>query len=264
MSSPLSDAELIALAERLESAVRDRAEIDRITAEYADLTVDEAYSIQQALMRFAERRGDRVVALKGGLTSKAKQITMGVHEPIYGFITESMVLDEGEPLKIGELIHPRAEPEIAMFLRSDLRGPGVTPEQVLEATEAVAPAIEIIDSRYRNFNFTLVDVVADNASSSRIVVSSQRMKPSDLDLRLLGMVFEKNGEVVETGAGAAILGHPAIAVAWMANKLAEVGRYLPAGQFVMPGAVANAHPVAPGDEVRVSYDRLGELTLRCE
>jgi 2-oxo-3-hexenedioate decarboxylase len=259
----LTDEQLIALAERLDAAQQGREEIARITREHPELDVNEAYAIQRSLRRFTERRGDRVVAIKGGLTSKAKQITMKVHEPIYGFVTERMVLEEGEELRTGELIHPRAEPEFAFFLSKDLRGPGVTPEQALEATEYIAPAIEIIDSRYENFDFTLVDVVADNASSSRVAIGSQRVRPDELDLRLIGMVFEKNGEIVETGAGAAVLGHPAIAIAWIANKLAEVGDYLKAGDFVMPGAVANAHPVAPGDEVRVSFDRLGSFTLKC-
>jgi 2-oxo-3-hexenedioate decarboxylase len=174
-----------------------------------------------------------------------------------------MVLEEGEPLATSALIHPRAEPEVAFVLAADVRGPGVTAAHVLAATQAIAPAIEVIDSRYRNFKFTLADVVADNASSAKVLLGSARVSPADLDLRLIGMVFEKNGEVVETGAGAAVLGHPANAVAWLANKLAERGGYLRAGTFVMPGALANAHPVAPGDDIRVSFDRLGSVALRC-
>jgi len=255
--------EIEALAARLEQAQTARQEIDRLTAGAPDLTVDDAYAVQFALIARYGQRGDPVVAMKAGLTSKAKQVAMGVHEPIYGQICESMVLEDGETLVTGDLIHPRAEPEIAFILSADLRGPGVTMEQVLAATREVAPAIEVIDSRYRDFNFTLPDVVADNASSARVVLGSQRVRPAELDLRLVGMVFEKNGEVVETGAGAAVLDHPANAVAWLANKLAEHGRFLKAGSFVMPGALSNAHPIAPGDEIRVSFDRLGVLTLRC-
>lgn len=258
------DSQLVeGLAERLERAQRERSEIDALTAEYPELTAEEAYAIQAALISRYAGRGDPVVALKAGLTSRAKQEAMGVREPIYGQICESMVLEEGEPLQTAALIHPRAEPEVAFILGADLRGPGVTADAVLAATQAVAPAIEVIDSRYRNFRFTLADVVADNASSARVLVGSQRVSPEELDLRLIGMVFEKNGEVVETGAGAAVLGHPANAVAWLANKLAEHGGYLRGGSFVMPGALANAHPVGSGDEVRVTFDRLGSLTLRC-
>lgn len=260
---PRGTHEIEALAERLDRAQRLRQEMDPLTVEHADLTVDEAYAIQFALIMRQSRRGDPVVAMKAGLTSKAKQVAMGVDEPIYGQICESMILDDGETLATSELIHPRAEPEIAFILGADLRGPGVTPERVLAATREVAPAIEVIDSRYRNFRFTLPDVVADNASSARVILAARRSSPVGLDLRLMGMVFEKNGEVVETGAGAAVLDHPANAVAWLANKLAERGGFLSAGSFVMPGALSNAHPVAPGDEIRVTFDRLGAVALRC-
>jgi len=259
----LAEADVAGLAERLDRAQRERTEIDRLTAEYPDLTVDQSYAIQLALIQLRERRGDPVVAMKAGLTSKAKQVAMGVHEAIYGHICESMVLEEGEPLVTRELIHPRAEPEVAFILGADLRGPGVTVGQVLEATQELAPAIEVIDSRYRNFDFGLADVIADNASSARVVLSNQRVSPAGIDLRLMGMVFEKNGEIMETGAGAAVLGNPAYAVAWLANKLAERGSYLRAGGFVMPGALSNAHAAAPGDEIRVSFDRMGTLVLRC-
>lgn len=260
---PATVADVEMLAERLYRAQQDRREIERLTAERPGLTVHDAYAIQRVLIGLYERGGDRVVAIKAGLTSKAKQEAMGVREPIYGRICERMVLDEGEELVAGELIHPRAEPEIAFILGADLRGPGVTPERVMDATRAVAPAIEVIDSRYRDFKFTLADVVADNASSARVVLGAHRVPPAAIDLRVIGMVFEKNGEVVETGAGAAVLGHPANAVAWVANKLAESGGHLRAGDFVMPGALCNAHPVAPGDEIRASFDHLGALTLRC-
>jgi 2-oxo-3-hexenedioate decarboxylase len=258
------DTKLITeLAERLARAERDRHAITCLTADTPDLSVEAAYAVQRALVGLRTGRGERIVAIKGGLTSKAKQLQMHVDEPLYGVITDRMVLDEGEALRTSELIHPRVEPEIACFLAADLRGPGVTSEQALAALEWVAPALEVLDSRYEDFRFTLPDVVADNASSARIVISDARVSPRDLNLRLLGVVFEKNGEVVETAAGAAILGHPANAIAWVANKLAEGGDYLPAGSFILPGALANAHPVAAGDTLRVEIDRVGSLTLFC-
>ncbi len=256
-------AELVALVDRLDAAQCERREVSAITDEHPGLTASQAYEIQRRLIRRQEERGDPLVAMKAGLTSRAKQVAMGVAEPIYGYICESMVLDEGEPLATGELIHPRAEPEIAFLLKSDLQGPGLTADDVLRATAAVAPAIEVIDSRYKDFRFTLPDVVADNASSARVVVGSWQPLDEDLDLRLVGMIFTKNGEVVETGAGAAVLGHPANAVAWLANALAERGEALRAGTFVMPGALSNAHPVAPGDQVEVEIHRLGSLVLHC-
>lgn len=251
------------LAARLDSAQGERVAIEPLTAQYPGLHVADAYAIQGHLVDLWVARGDRIVGVKAGLTSQAKQQAMGVHEPIYGYLCESMVLAEGEPLPTGELIHPRAEPEIAFILKSDLQGPGVTPQQVLAATEGVAPAFEVIDSRYRDFRFTLPDVIADNASSARLLIGAQRLPPFELDLRLIGMVFEKNGEVVETGAGAAVLGDPLLAVAWLANALAGRGERLEAGWIVLPGALCNAHPVAPGDELYVSFDRLGTLSLRC-
>ncbi len=257
-----SDGELQALAQRLDAAERERHEVTRLTEARPELTVAEGYAIQRLLIQIRVDRGDPVVGVKAGLTSRAKQEAMGVREPIYGILCERMILDEGEELITGELIHPRAEPEIAFLLGQGLRGPGVTAQDVMAATRGIAPAIEIIDSRYRDFTFTLADVVADNASSARVVIGAWQ-KPVDLDLRLIGMVFEKNGEIVETGAGAAVLGHPAEAVAWLANALAEIGEPLRPGQIIMPGALANAHPVAAGDEVRASFDRLGSVMLRC-
>jgi 2-oxo-3-hexenedioate decarboxylase len=262
VTQALPDAEVRVLADRLDAAERARHEIVRLSEVHPGLSVADGYAIQRALIQLRVERGDPIVGMKAGLTSRAKQEAMGVHEPIYGHLCERMILDEGEDLAVAELIHPRAEPEIAFLLGAELRGPGVSADDVLAATRGIAPAIEIIDSRYRDFKFTLADVVADNASSAR-VVAGVWTDPAGLDLRMIGMIFEKNGEIVETGAGAAVLGHPAFAVAWLANALAEVGESLRPGQIVMPGALANAHPVAAGDEVRASFDRLGSVTLRC-
>jgi 2-oxo-3-hexenedioate decarboxylase len=260
----VADGVIDSLVERIDAAQRERQEIGPLTDEVPDLTEDDAYRIQRLLIARFEARGDPVVAMKAGLTSRAKQVAMGVAEPIYGYICESMVLDEGETLDVSRLIHPRAEPEIAFLLERDLSGPGVTEADVLRATASVAPAIEIIDSRYRDFRFTLADVIADNASSARVVLGQWRPLDEALDLRLAGMVLMKNDEVIDTGAGAAVLGHPARAVAWLANALASRGERLVAGSFVMPGALSNAYPVAPGDRVQVEIDRLGSLSLRCE
>lgn len=188
---------------------------------------------------------------------------MGVHEPIYGYICSDMLLEQEEPLAVKELIHPRAEPEIAFLLARDLAGPGITAAKALEATEFVAPAMEIIDSRYREFRFTLADVIADNASSGRVVLGRSRASPRSVDLRLVEAALEKNGEVVERGLGADVLGDPAEAVAWLANKLAETGQHLKAGDLVMPGALCNAHPLAADDVLRARFDGLGSVTLRC-
>ncbi len=173
------------------------------------------------------------------------------------------MIGEGDPLSVASLIHPKAEPEIAIVTGRDLQGPNVTPEQARAAIESACCAMEIIDSRYKDFRFTLTDVIADNTSAARHTISAYRVPAKDLDLRTLGVVFEKNGEVVTTAAGAAILGDPAIGLAWLANKVAEHGESIPAGTVVMTGALTDAIAIAPGDVVRVSIAHLGSLSLRC-
>jgi 2-oxo-3-hexenedioate decarboxylase len=244
-------------------AQRERHEIEPLTDSWA---FDEktAYAIQKKLVaKQVEQEGTRVVGLKLGLTSEAKQKQMNVHEPIYGVLLGSRYLGEGETLAVSSLIHPKVEPEIALFLSTSLQGPGVKPEAARKAIAFATPAMEVIDSRYKDFRFTLPDVVADNTSAARFVIASRRVAASSVDLRTVGVVFEKNGEVVTTAAGAAILGDPANAVAWLANKLAEHGESLSAGTTIMAGALTDAIAVAPGDVVTVTVAQLGSLTLRC-
>ena len=173
------------------------------------------------------------------------------------------MIGEGDPLPVASLIHPKAEPEIAIVTNRELQGPGVTADQARAAIASACVAMEIIDSRFKDFRFTLTDVVADNTSAARHTISTYRVPAAGLDLRTLGVVFEKNGEVVSTAAGAAILGDPALGLAWLANKLAEHGESIPAGTVVMTGALTDAIAIAPGDVVRASIAQLGSLTLRC-
>jgi 2-oxo-3-hexenedioate decarboxylase len=189
--------------------------------------------------------GDVVIGLKTGLTSRAKQETMGVHQPIFGHIMHSSVVPESSPVNCAELIHPRAEPEIAFLLERDLEGP-VTAE-AYHATALVFPAVEIIDSRYLNCRFGLSDVIADNTSAARVIFGSASLRPTDADLRLLGMVYTKNGNVESTAASAAILGNPWEALAWLARRASGLGRPLRAGHMVLAGALADAVFVKPND-----------------
>jgi 2-keto-4-pentenoate hydratase len=186
---------------------------------------------------------------------------MGVAEPLYGELTDAMLLDIGEPLVAADHIQPRVEPEIAFLVGTDLAGERVGTTQVLAATAAVAPAIEVIDSRYAGYSFTLPDVIADNASAARLVLGGVRRTADGIDLRLLGCVLERNGRVVSTAAGAASLGHPAAAVAWLVRALARRGRGLAAGDVVLSGALTEALPVAPGDVVVARLGRLGTVEL---
>ncbi|HET9559694.1 MAG TPA: fumarylacetoacetate hydrolase family protein, partial [Actinomycetota bacterium] len=194
-------------------------------------------------------------------TSRAKQAQMGVAEPLYGELTDAMLLDVGEPLDTGRLIQPRVEPEIAFLLGTDLAGERVGAAQVLAATAAVAPAIEVIDSRYAGYAFTLPDVVADNASAARLVLGGVRQAVDGIDLRLVGCVLELGGQVRATAAGAASLGHPAAAVAWLVRALHRRGRGLAAGDVVLSGGLTEAVPVGPGDVVVARLGRLGTVEL---
>ena len=248
---------------QLAAAANERREIEPLTDAWPALDEQTAYAIQAGLVakHIADER-TRLIGRKLGLTSVAKQKQMRVDRPIYGSLIASRAINDGEPVAIASLIHPKAEPEIAVVTHRELAGPGVTTEQARAAMASASVAIEIIDSRFRNFRFTYADVIADNTSAARFAVSTLRVDAVGLDLRTLGAVFEKNGEVVATAAGAAILGDPAIGVAWLANAMAGHGLRLPAGSLVMTGALTDAITVAPGDVVRIAIAQLGSLSIR--
>jgi 2-oxo-3-hexenedioate decarboxylase len=249
---------------QLFAAAKERREIESLADSWPDLDEQTAYAIQKRLVaKHVEDEATRVIGIKLGLTSAAKQKQMSVDRPIYGELLDSRMIGEGEGLAIASLIHPKAEPEIAVTIERELRGPGVTSDQARRAIGSAFCAMEIIDSRYKNFRFTFTDVIADNTSAARFTMSTYRVPAAQLDLRTLGAVFEKNGEVVSTAAGAAILGDPANGIAWLANKLAERGESIPAGALIMTGALTDAVSIAPGDVVRVSIAQLGSLVLRC-
>jgi 2-oxo-3-hexenedioate decarboxylase len=196
--------------------------------------------------------------MKMGLTSRPKMEQMGVHEPIYGHLTSAMVLEDGGTVERARHVHPRVEPEVACLLDRDLHGP-VTAAQAVSAVACWCCALELIDSRYQDFKFTLPDVVADNASSSRFVLGALR-RPRDIDVSNLGMVMSKNGAVAEVGSSAAIFDHPVRSLCALANQLAAVGEHLRASSVVLCGGATAAIPLAPGDHVALAVDGLG----RCE
>lgn len=257
-----SDQEII---EYLYCAERDVREVVKITDQHPELTIEQAYELQDGLLAHrAKENHTKQMGLKLGLTSKAKQEMMGVNEAIYGYLHADMLAYEWEPVKRSELIHPKVEPEIAFFLDQDLQGENVTEEDVLNATKYVAPALEIIDSRYKDFRFTLVDVVADNCSSSRFIIGGQLASPKDLDLGNVGMVMTKNGRVEQTGSSAAVLGHPATAIAWAAKQLAARGRGFTKGDVVLSGAMSEAISFESGDTIIAQFAELGSVLLSCE
>ena len=248
------------LADTLADAVRQRSPIAPLTDE-VELSIEEAYDVQDLVLERLDPGGPRTAA-KLGLTSRAKQQQMSVHEPIYGWYVGGSALDIGEPLDTGAWIQPRVEPEIAFLTGRRLAGPDVTAAHVLAATSVVMPALDVLDSRYAGYRFTLPDVVADDASAARYLLG-RPVGLEGIDLATVGCVFEHNDRLVATAAGAAVLDHPAAAVAWFVRKLAERGRELPAGSVVLAGALTAAVPLEPGDVARLTIDRMGTLELPC-
>lgn len=250
------------LAVELDESQRSRMPVAPLTERFPNMTIQQAYAVQSAGIQMRLDQGRRVVGKKIGLTSKAMQNLLGVYEPDFGVLLDDMVALNGEMIPASRLLQPRCEGEIAFLLKKDLTGPGVTTADVLLATEAVMPALEIVDSRVRDWKIRLVDTVADNASSGMLVLGNAFHRVESVDLRLVGMVFEKNGEVLSTGAGAAVLGHPASAVAWLANKLAEFEMPLRAGEIILSGAVTAAANVSAGDFFQAEFDRFGRVAVK--
>jgi len=249
------------IAERLERAERDRAAIEAPAAASA-MTPADAYRIQMINVDRRVATGRRIAGRKVGLTSIAMQKMFGVSEPDFGHLFDDMMLQSGAQCRVASLINPRLEPEIAFVLARGLRGPGITRDDVMAAAEYVTPALEIIDSRIRDWKISLPDTIADNASSARVVLGERKTKPSAIDLAAVAMTLQKNGAVVEQGVGAAVLGHPAEPVAWLANKLAEFEQKLAAGSVIIPGALCRAVPVAAGDTIIAGFEGLGSVSAR--
>ena len=246
------------LATTVDDAARNVEPIVMLTADYPEMTLEDAYTIQRASMQRRVARGETIVGMKAGLTSKAKMEQMDVHNPIYGHLTDAMEIPDGGSVNPDRFVHPRVEPEIAFVMGEPIRGQ-VGPREAIAAVHRVCPALEIIDSRYKDFEFTLIDVVADNASSSGFIPGSMLKPPEDLDLGNLGMVMSINGEVAETGSSAAILEHPARSLASLIRMLDERNEGLEAGQIILAGGATKAVHIEPGDHVLLEVDSLGSV-----
>jgi 2-oxo-3-hexenedioate decarboxylase len=242
-------------AERRNEAVRP------ITDAEPELTTEDGYAIQDEILRRRLASGERLVGAKVGLTSRAKQREMGIDEPVYGWLTDAMALEADSSLRLSSLLHPRVEPEIVFILGEALAGPGVGVHDVLAATSAICCGLEVIDSRFADFRFSLPDVVADNTSACRFVLGPVQVPPAGIDLSLTGCLFEENGALVATAAGAAILGHPANAVAKLANFLGRRGRRLEAGWVVLSGGMTAARPLTPGSDFTATFAHLGRVGI---
>ncbi len=248
------------MAERLIEAERTRTTLTPFTQAQPFLDTRTAYECQWHVVEHRLAGGEALAGAKLGLTSRVKREALGIHEPVYGRLTTGMVLAHGEPVPLGRLIHPRAEPELA-FLLGEVPEPPATVASVLAATEAVLAAIEIVDSRYGS-RFRLADSVADNAGAARVVLGSVTRKPSEFDdLALVGCVFSCGGEVTGTAAAGAAMGHPAAAVAWLVNTLGARGEYLQAGSVVLSGGLTASVPLTPATVVSAEFDGLGTTHL---
>jgi len=250
------------LGTELYQALVDAKTVKPLTDRHPDISIEDAYQIQQQLMKLRLAAGERVIGKKIGVTSKAVMNMLGVYQPDFGYLTDGMVYNEGQAIPMARLIQPKAEGEIAFVLKKTLKGPGISSADVLAATEGVMACFEIVDSRIQDWKIKIQDTVADNASCGVFVLGDRLVDPRDVDLNTCGMVLEKNGDIVATGAGAAALGAPANAVAWLANTLGRLGIALEAGEVVMSGSLAIMVPVAAGDNLRVSVGGIGSCSVR--
>jgi 2-keto-4-pentenoate hydratase len=246
-------------ADRLYAAERTRSPIPPLTGEFPAIDVVDSYEIQLHNIR---RRNRPVLGHKVGLSSLAMQQMMGVDEPDYGHLLDDMALSETTPVDASRYCYPRVEVEVAFILGADLPGEGCTEEDVLAATEAVVPSIELIDSRIADWKIRLADTIADNASSAGFVLGASRVRPSDVDIKAIDATLWRNGEVVAKGRSDAVLGNPVTAVAWLAGKVAGFGVRLRAGHVVMPGSCTRAIDARPGDSFRAEFTGLGTVSLK--
>jgi 2-oxopent-4-enoate hydratase len=234
----------------------------RVSEEHPGMSLGDAYAVQRACTARRLEEGSKVVGRKVGATNPVIQRLFGIDQPDYGVLFDDMMLADGARIARSRLIQPMVEVETAFILARPLRGPNVTTAEVMLATAALVPCFEIIDSRIEEWRITVLDTVADNGSSARCVLGDRVVPPVGIDLRLLGVVLERNGEVVSTGAGAAALGHPAAAVAWLANTLAWYGEGLDAGHIVLPGALTTAVRAEAGDHFEAHLAGLGRVSCR--
>lgn len=249
-------------AQELFDAEKGHYQIEMLTASNPDMSVEDAYAIQLENVSKKVAAGEKVIGMKIGLTSKAMQNLLHVNEPDYGHLTDKMLVIEGDFCPIDELNQPKVEGELAFCLKKPLRGPGVTIADVYNATDWVVPAIEIVDSRIKDWKITLLDTIADNGSSARFILGGRMTPIGNVDMRLTGMTLEKNGELVNSGTCAEVWGNPAAAVAWLANKLSTFNIELREGNIVMAGALTAALPAAKNDSFTVTFHGLGSVTVK--
>lgn len=249
-------------ADHLAQAEIQRKGVEPLTELVDHLSINEAYEVQLVTIGRRLEKGQKIVGKKIGLTSLAMQQLLGVDQPDYGHLLDDMVIENGNKISFDRVLQPKVEGEIAFVLKKDLIGPHVTEADVLEATDYVLPALEIVDSRVADWKIKLQDTIADNASSGLYVLGGKPIPVDQIDLPQVGMVLYKNGEIVNSGIGAAALGNPATCVAWLANKLSEFGIPLKAGEVILSGALSAAISAEPGDFFQARFAHLGEVNVK--
>lgn len=256
----IDDEKTAVLSDRLYHSLKSRVPIDPVSKTNPEIDINAAYAIQLRNVEKELAAGAHISGKKIGLTSEAMQTLMGVAEPDYGHLLDTMAV-QGGVIQANTMLQPRVEAEIAFVLKDDLTGPGITREDVIAATDHVVAALEIVDSRVRDWKITIIDTVADNASSGRYVLGDKPCAPQDIDLIVENMTLSKNGEVVNSGSGSAVLGDPAYCVAWLANRMSDFGVTLNKGEVVLSGALSAALDALKGDVFRAEFSTLGSVSV---
>jgi 2-oxo-hept-3-ene-1,7-dioate hydratase len=264
----LETSQHISLARELDEAERTRVQVEQFSRRYPSMTMADSYAIQREWVRLQMGAGRKAIGHKIGLTSRAMQLASQITEPDYGTLLDSMLIRDGSEVEAARFIVPRFEVELAFILARPLKGPGITIFDVLNATDHVVPALELIDARIEPFDRhtkaprKVLDTIADNAANAGIVLGGRPMRPDAVDWRWAGALLFKNGVIEESGLGAAVLNHPANGVAWLANKLSAHGESLAAGEIVLGGSFTRPVPCAAGDTFHADYGPLGSISVK--
>ncbi|WP_404405160.1 2-oxo-hept-4-ene-1,7-dioate hydratase [Pelagibacterium halotolerans] len=264
----LAPTDINAAADALLEAEASRKQIGLLSLQYPGMTMDDAYAVQSALVKRKCEAGRRTIGWKIGLTSKAMQYALNIDTPDSGVLFDDMVFEDGSTIPANRFIQPRVEAEVAFVMKAPLRGPGITVFDVLNATDYVVPSLEILDTRILRIDpetrttRTIVDTIADNAANAGIVWGGRAMRPDEIDLRWMGAIVSRNGEVEETGLGAGVLNHPARGIAWLANRLAQYGEDgIEAGQIVLAGSFIRPIETPHGSTIHADFGPCGSVSL---
>ena len=263
----MTPAEISAAAAALDEAERTRRQIGLLSLAHPTMTIDDAYAVQAEWVEKKLAAGRTIIGRKIGLTSKAMQQALNIDTPDSGILFDDMLFEDGATIPAGRFIQPRIEAEIAFIMKADIKGPNVTVAEVLAATDVVQPSLEILDTRVLRVDpqtrkaRTIVDTIADNAANAGIVLGGDKLRPDEVDMRWIGAIVTRNGEVEETGLGAGVLDDPAAGIVWLANRLAEYGDWIRAGEIVLSGSFIRAIEAPPGSDIVADFGPYG--TVRC-